>query len=89
MLRAGEKTIRKLKPTVLDIFCGAGGMSLGFKNAGCEILGGIDQNRYAMDTHHRNFPKARLKLPSQDIRCIEDLGQLGLERRDVDISSSA
>ncbi len=24
-------------PTVPDLFCGAGGMSLGFQNAGCEI----------------------------------------------------
>jgi len=43
----GEKS-RKARPTVLDLFCGAGGMSLGFENAGCQILGGIDQNRYAI-----------------------------------------
>jgi site-specific DNA-cytosine methylase len=48
-----EGTSRKTKPTVLDIFCGAGGMSLGFKEAGCQILGGIDQNCYAIDTHHK------------------------------------
>jgi len=35
-------------PTVLDLFCGAGGMSLGFQNAGCEILGGIDKNPHAI-----------------------------------------
>jgi len=37
-----ERSKLKVKPTVLDIFCGAGGMSLGFKNAGCQILAGID-----------------------------------------------
>ncbi|MBD2777662.1 DNA cytosine methyltransferase [Iningainema tapete] len=42
------------KPTVLDLFCGAGGMSLGFENAGCEILGGIDKNPHAIKTHHTN-----------------------------------
>jgi hypothetical protein len=33
------------KPTVLNVFCGAGDLSLGFKNAGCEILGEIDNNK--------------------------------------------
>jgi len=75
----------KVKPTVLDIFCGAGGMSLGFKNAGCQILGGIDQNRYAVDTHHQNFPTARLKLAPQDIRDLRKLEQLGLNPGEVDI----
>lgn len=75
----------KIKPTVLDIFCGAGGMSLGFKNAGCHILGGIDQNRYAIDTHHQNFPYAKLKLPPQDICKLRNLNKLGLDSNEVDI----
>jgi len=53
-------------PAVLDLFCGAGGMSLGFKNAGCRILGGIDQNKYAIATHHQNFPNLKLTLKAQD-----------------------
>jgi len=80
-----EGSSRKIKPTVLDIFCGAGGMSLGFKNAGCQILGGIDQNRYAIDTHHQNFPATTLKLPPQDIRGLRNLDQLGLDPGEVDI----
>lgn len=40
---------------ILDLFCGAGGLSLGFKNAGMEIYGGIDFNKDAMDTHSINF----------------------------------
>ncbi|MDT2768034.1 DNA cytosine methyltransferase [Globicatella sulfidifaciens] len=40
---------------VLDLFCGAGGMSLGFKNAGFEIYGGIDFDQAAMETHNFNF----------------------------------
>lgn len=85
MLTTRRKTIRKIKPTVLDIFCGAGGMSLGFKNAGCEILGGIDQNPYAVDTHHQNFPSTKLKLSPRDIREFRNLDKLGLNPGDVDI----
>ncbi|MBW4656358.1 MAG: DNA cytosine methyltransferase [Kaiparowitsia implicata GSE-PSE-MK54-09C] len=80
-----ERASRKIKPTVLDIFCGAGGMSLGFENAGCQILGGIDQNHYAIATHHQNFPTAKLKLPSQDICSLCNLDQLGLNPGEVDI----
>jgi DNA (cytosine-5)-methyltransferase 1 len=82
---AARKVNHKYKPTVLDIFCGAGGMSLGFKNAGCKILSGIDQNPHAMKTHHHNFPETKVKLPAQDIRDIKELEQLGLRPNEVDI----
>ncbi|MEH2183037.1 DNA cytosine methyltransferase [Nostoc sp.] len=73
------------KPTVLDLFCGAGGMSLGFQNAGCEIIGGIDKNPHAIKTHHKNFPKSRLKLAAKEIEYITDLNQLGIQPGEVDI----
>lgn len=72
-------------PTVLDLFCGAGGMSLGFQNAGCEILGGIDKNPHAIRTHHRNFPNCQLKLDAKPIESITDLSELGLQPGKVDI----
>lgn len=43
----------KLK--VLDLFCGAGGLSLGFKLAGFDIIGAIDFNQQAIETHEANF----------------------------------
>ena len=30
---------------VLDLFCGCGGLSLGFKRAGFNIVGGIDNDK--------------------------------------------
>jgi DNA (cytosine-5)-methyltransferase 1 len=78
------KTKAKKQPAVLDVFCGAGGMSLGFRNAGCQILGGIDQNRYAVETHHQNFPESKLQLPPQDI-CKLKMPKLGLQPGEVDI----
>lgn len=80
-----EKRNRRVKPTVLDIFCGAGGMSLGFQNAGCQILGGIDLNPHAINTHHQNFVSSKLKLPAQDIRDVRDLHNLQLSPNEVDI----
>lgn len=42
---------------VLDLFCGAGGLSLGFKNAGFEIVGGVEFDEAAIKTHNYNFNK--------------------------------
>lgn len=44
-----------MRHNVLDLFCGAGGLSLGFKMAGFDIVGGIDFNQEAINTHTLNF----------------------------------
>jgi DNA (cytosine-5)-methyltransferase 1 len=77
------KRIKKT-PTVLDIFCGAGGMSLGFQNAGCEILRGLDNNPHAVRTHNINFPKCKIKIKAQDIRAI-NLKDIKIKSGEVDI----
>lgn len=43
------------RPRVVDLFCGAGGFSLGFHRAGFEILGGVEMNGDAIRSHARNF----------------------------------
>ena len=40
---------------VLDLFCGCGGLSLGFKRAGFNILAGIDNDRDSLKTFNNNF----------------------------------
>lgn len=43
---------------VIDLFSGCGGISLGFKRAGFDILMGIDNNETALETFKENFPGA-------------------------------
>ena len=43
------------KHKVLDLFCGCGGLSEGFRLAGFDIVMGIDFNRAAIDTYNQNF----------------------------------
>lgn len=50
---------RRGSPTVLDLFCGCGGISKGFEMNGYRILGGIDHDQPALATYHHNFPKAK------------------------------
>ena len=55
---------------VLDLFCGAGGLSLGFRNAGFEIVGGVEWDNAAMETHRQNF-KSKFEYCG-DIKKITD-----------------
>ena len=48
------------KPRVLDTFAGAGGFSLGFQMAGCEIVGAIEQDAWACDTFAHNHPATQV-----------------------------
>ncbi len=43
----------------IDLFAGAGGLSLGLKNAGWEVAAAIEFDKYAAATHHENFPGTR------------------------------
>jgi DNA (cytosine-5)-methyltransferase 1 len=38
-------------PTAIDLFCGAGGLSLGLKHAGFSVLVGADSDEMAIETH--------------------------------------
>ncbi|MFH1288138.1 MAG: DNA cytosine methyltransferase [bacterium] len=43
---------------MLDLFCGAGGFSEGFRQAGYQIIAGIDNDPEALYTFSLNFPEA-------------------------------
>lgn len=43
----------------LDLFCGAGGLSLGFEMSGGEVLGGLDFDRDSILSYKSNFPRAK------------------------------
>lgn len=45
-----------MKPTVIDLFSGCGGMSLGLEKAGYDIVYANDLNDDALKTYRHNFP---------------------------------
>lgn len=42
-------------PTAIDLFCGAGGLSLGLNDAGFTVLVGADSDPYSIETHRHNM----------------------------------
>ncbi len=44
------------KNNFIDLFCGAGGLSLGFERAGYVCVGAIDNSKACIETHKLNFP---------------------------------
>lgn len=70
------------RPTVIDLFSGAGGFSLGFQAAGCHILAAVDVDENAGRTFEANFstlqPRNTPRVLMGDEGNIEDVNLPGL-----------
>lgn len=62
-------SVKSDKPLVISLFCGAGGLDLGFKQEGYAISLAIDSDKSAIETHRFNFKKTTAILA--------DLTQIG------------
>jgi DNA (cytosine-5)-methyltransferase 1 len=72
-------------PRVIDLFCGCGGISEGFRLAGFDIIGGLDFNKDAVETFDRNFENARgIFADIQDVK-NEDIPFLFDLLGDIDV----
>lgn len=47
------------RPTAVDLFCGAGGFSLGIENAGFNVAVGVDIGIENAEYHAKNFPASK------------------------------
>ena len=71
-------------PRIIDLFCGAGGLSHGFREAGCKIVLGLDNFSDALSTYHRNTPEAEIingDITKEEIKesLYERVKELGAE----------
>lgn len=71
--------------TVIDLFCGAGGLSEGFRQAGFSVLAGNDFNEYAGETFVASHDGAKfLRGPIEDISVRDFLDATGLQVGELD-----
>src|SRR5262245_16299648 len=73
--RMPVKRVDPLPATLVDLFCGAGGMTLGFQQAGFKPIFAVDNDVDAMNTHRANFIGDSV---CADIRAIEDFPSCGV-----------
>lgn len=60
----------------IDFFCGCGGISLGFKRAGFNIIMGIDSDKNAIETYNKNFNDCGVQVSVVDVNGHEILDKL-------------
>ena len=67
----------KIKYRFVDLFCGCGGMTQGFLQAGMKPIGAVEINDIASNTHRYNFPDCKLYTGDiKDFAC-SNFGEFG------------
>lgn len=70
--------------SAIDVFCGAGGLSLGAARAGLNVVSGVELDDAAFATHQVNFPNSHhLQVDVSKLSGAELLSQSGLKKGDL------
>ncbi|HEX7808581.1 MAG TPA: DNA cytosine methyltransferase [Thermoanaerobaculia bacterium] len=72
-------------PIVISLFSGAGGLDLGFKQAGFHVAVAIDHSLAAIRTHKRNFP--RTESIAADLAAVKADGVVAIVKKHVSAGS--
>src|SRR6266511_2078953 len=76
----------KHKPTAVDLFCGAGGLTEGLRQAGFKVVGAVDIDPLACRTYRQNHPD--VKVWERDLSSVNGtvlMGDLDLRRGELDL----
>lgn len=74
------ESISNSKITAIDVFCGAGGLSLGFEQAGIKVVLGIDSDPKCISTYSQNLDNGVVK----DVTEIRDVRNFVSKYADID-----
>src|SRR5712691_5399836 len=59
--------MQQFRPTSIDLFCGTGGMTLGFEQAGLDVLAAFDLEEINVATQFENLAKALLAAAGAEV----------------------
>jgi DNA (cytosine-5)-methyltransferase 1 len=73
-------------PTAIDLFSGAGGLTLGLRRARFKVLGAVEIDKLAAETYRSNLPGVRLwETDIRELSVARVLRELGLQRGELDL----
>jgi DNA (cytosine-5)-methyltransferase 1 len=81
-----HRSTKKSRPVGIDLFAGAGGLSLGFEQAGFDIAAAVEIDPIHCGVHEYNFPNSKsicasvVDLTGDAIRALAGLGE-----QDIDV----
>lgn len=70
----------------IDLFCGAGGLTVGLKMAGFEVVSAVEKEPIVSETYLQNHPD--VSLLTGDIRALSPtkiMNELGLQRGQLEL----
>jgi DNA (cytosine-5)-methyltransferase 1 len=72
--------------TAVDLFSGAGGLTLGLKQAGFDVLAGVEKEKVPAATYRLNHPNVNcFEKDIREMGAAELLKVIGLKRGELDL----
>ncbi|SRR5713101_800455 len=84
--RSARRKGRPRRLVAIDLFAGAGGLTLGLRHGGFSVVGAIESDPLAVESYRRNHRKTHVwARPIEKVPAIHVLRHLGLESGELDL----
>jgi DNA (cytosine-5)-methyltransferase 1 len=89
MPKAGKKDCKaknRKKPKAFDLFCGCGGLTLGLKQAGFDVIGAVDNDHLAVEAYKANHTEVFVWEKDIQKLSVDEIKQkLGIKKGELDL----